>query len=130
MATREYNKALTRKNARKLDIGVASLKNLKTSARKARVLADLIRGRSLNEAYDLLSHQIRFAARPMRDLLKSAASNANERGFDSDFLYVDEIQIHKGPIKKRFLCRAQGKSTPIRKQSTHIDIRLSKRDKG
>lgn len=129
MATRERKKALARREMRKREVGTASLRNLKTSARKARVLANLIRGFSLNEAYDILGHQIRFAAHPIRNLLKSAASNANNRGFDSDFLYVDEIQIHKGPIGKRFLHRAQGKATPIRKQSAHIDICLSKRDK-
>ena len=125
MASKEQKKALARKEARKLEVAVVSLKNLRTSARKARVLADLVRGRTLNDAYVTLAFQKRFAAAPLRALLKSAAANAADRGFDADHLVVEEIQVHKGPIAKRFMPRAQGRASPIRKQSTHIDIRLS-----
>ena len=128
MATKERIKAIARKEARGLEVAKASLRNLKTSARKARVLANMIRGQSLVHAYEALSFQSRFAAEPLRDLLKSAASNAAGRGFDADNLVVEEIQVHKGPIAKRFMPRAQGRATPIRKQSTHIDVRLSTRD--
>ncbi|MES2504766.1 MAG: 50S ribosomal protein L22 [Myxococcota bacterium] len=128
MATKERLKALARKEARALEVATASLKNLRTSARKARVVGDLVRGKPLSEAYVSLAFQARFAAGPLRDLLKSAAANAVERGFDADSLIVEEIQVHKGPITKRFMPRAQGRATPIRKQSTHVDIRLSTRD--
>jgi large subunit ribosomal protein L22 len=128
MATKEKKKAQARKEARSLEVGKASLKNLKTSARKARVLANMIRGRLVSDAYAALAFQARFAAEPMRALLKSAASTAAQRGFDADSLVVEEIQVHKGPIAHRFMPRAQGRATPIRKQSTHIDVRLSTRD--
>lgn len=128
MATKEREKALARKEARKLEVGGASLRNLKTSARKARAVGNLVRGQSLNEAYVSLAFQARYAAGPLRCLLASAAANASERGFDLDELVIEEIQIHKGPITKRFMPRAQGRATPIRKQSTHIDVRLSTRD--
>lgn len=128
MATREREKALIRKELQKLEVGQASLRNLKTSARKARVLGDMVRGQPLSEAYASLAFQARFAAEPLRALLKSAAANAAERGFDTDSLIVEEVQVHKGPIARRFMPRAQGRATPIRKQSTHIDVRLSTRD--
>ena len=128
MATKEKMKAFERKELRSLEVGKASLRNLKTSARKARVLANMIRGRLVSDAYAALAFQARFAAEPMRALLKSAASTAVQRGFDADSLVVEEIQVHKGPITHRFMPRAQGRATPIRKQSTHIDVRLSTRD--
>ncbi|MBL4818224.1 MAG: 50S ribosomal protein L22 [Deltaproteobacteria bacterium] len=128
MATREKQKAIFRKSERELEVAKASLRNLKTSARKARVLANMIRGQTVSEAYAALAFQTRFAAEPLRNLLKSAASTAVSRGFDADNLVVEEIQVHKGPIAKRFMPRAQGRATPIRKQSTHIDVRLSTRD--
>ena len=62
------------------------------------------------------------------NFFKSAAANATERGFDADNLIIEEIQVHKGEIGRRFMPRAQGRATPIRKQSTHIDVRLSTRD--
>lgn len=128
MATRERKKAEARREARKLEVATASLKKLKTSARKARVMADLVRGQSLTDAYVNLAFQTRAASEPLRALLKSAAANATVRGFDTDNLVVEEIQVHKGEIARRFMPRAQGRATPIRKQSTHIDIRLSTRD--
>jgi len=128
MATRERKKALARKQARELEVGTASLRKLKTSSRKARAMANMVRGQLLSAAYANLAFQTRAAAEPLRDLLKSAAANAAERGFDTDGLIIEEIQVHKGEIGRRFMPRAQGRATPIRKQSTHIDVRLSTRD--
>src|SRR3989338_139604 len=128
MATKERKKALARKEARKLEVGTAKLRKLKTSSRKARVMANMVRGQLLSSAYANLAFQTRAAAEPLRDLLKSAAANAAGRGFDMDNLIIEEIQVHKGEIGRRFMPRAQGRATPIRKQSTHIDVRLSTRD--
>ncbi|MEI6789803.1 MAG: 50S ribosomal protein L22 [Myxococcaceae bacterium] len=128
MATRERKKALARKQARELEVGTASLRKLKTSSRKARAMANMVRGQLLSAAYANLAFQTRAAVEPLRDLLKSAAANAAERGFDTDGLIIEEIQVHKGEIGRRFMPRAQGRATPIRKQSTHIDVRLSTRD--
>lgn len=128
MATRERKKALARKQARALEVATASLRKLKTSSRKARVVANLVRGQLLSDAYVNLAFQKRAASEPLRALLKSAAANAVERGFDADNLIIEEIQVHKGEIGRRFMPRAQGRATPIRKQSTHIDVRLSTRD--
>ncbi|MBH1989455.1 MAG: 50S ribosomal protein L22 [Myxococcaceae bacterium] len=128
MATRERKKAQARREARSLEVATASLRKLRTSARKARVVADLVRGQNLGDAYVHLAFQKRAASEPLRALLMSAAANAVNRGFEADSLVVEEIQVHKGEIGRRFMPRAQGRATPIRKQSTHIDVRLSTRD--
>ncbi len=124
MATREREKALKRKAERQDNPGFASLRGLKMSARKVRVLADMIRGQGLEEAMTRLLVQAKASARPLRRLLQSAAANAEERGLNVDRLRVSEILVHKGPISHRFMPRAQGRATKIRKQSSHVDVQL------
>jgi large subunit ribosomal protein L22 len=70
----------------------------------------------------MLAHQQRAAARPLKKLLDSAVANAADRGMNVDKLVVAEILVHKGAIMRRFMPRAQGRATPIRKQTAHIDV--------
>ena len=124
MATREREKALARKALSAANPGFASLRGLKMSARKVRVIADMIRGRGVEEAMTQLTVQAKASAKPLRRLLQSALANAEQRGLNVDNLCVAEIQVHKGPIGRRFMPRAQGRATPIRKQTSHVDVQL------
>ena len=124
MATKERKKAKERAEARKTGPVVASLRGLKMSSRKVRVIADLVRGSNVGEALVQLAFQRRAAAAPLTRLLKSAVSNANEKGLNVDHLVVDEILVHGGETGRRFMPRAQGRATRIRKRTSHIDVRL------
>lgn len=127
MATREKKKAEARKAARKAAPPKASSKGVRMSARKARAMADLIRGKTVDEAASALAFQQRSAAGPVRKVLDAAVANADERNLDIDRLFVSDVQIDKGPIMRRFMPRAQGRATRIRKQTSHIRVELSER---
>lgn len=125
MATSEKKKAVERKANRTNGPVRASLRNLSMSARKVRVIADGIRNRSLGYAFAFLSTQKKACCAPLKKLLESAAANADSRNLDIDNLNISEIHVDKGPIRKRFMPRAQGRATKIRKQSSHIEVVLS-----
>lgn len=125
MATLEKRKAIKRKAERANGPVTASLRNLSMSARKIRVVADSIRSRSLGYAFAFLSTQKKACCAPLKKLLESAAANADARKLNIDNLSIAEIIVDKGPIRKRFMPRAQGRATKIRKQSAHIQVVLS-----
>jgi large subunit ribosomal protein L22 len=125
MATLEKKKAVERKAERANGPVRASLKNLSMSARKVRVIADGIRNKSLGYAFAFLSTQKKACCAPLKKLLESAAANADARNLDIDDLNISAIHVDKGPIRKRFMPRAQGRATKIRKQSSHIEVVLS-----
>jgi len=124
MATLEKRKAVERKAARQAGPVRASLRNLQMSARKVRVIADAIRNKRLGYALAFLSTQKKACCAPLKRLLESAAANADSRDLDIDDLRIDQIIVDKGPIRKRFMPRAQGRATKIRKQSAHIEVVL------
>jgi large subunit ribosomal protein L22 len=98
-------------------------KYLRTSPRKARQVADSIRGRGAGDALNLLALTPRKAARLIEKVLRAAVANARERGRDElDALTISEIQVGPGPTLKRWLPRARGRATPIRKRTSHIRI--------
>lgn len=125
MATLEKKKAVERKEQRAQGPVRASLRNLTMSARKIRVIADGIRNRSLSYAFAFLSTQKKACCPPLKKLLESAAANADARNLDVDDLMISSIIVDKGPLRKRFMPRAQGRATKIRKQSAHIEVVLS-----
>lgn len=124
MATLEKLKATIRKEERSLGPVRASLRNLPMSARKIRVVADEIRNRSLDYAFSFLSTQKKASVGPLKKLLESALANADDKDLDVDSLSIAEIKVDKGPIRKRFMPRAQGRATRIRKQTSHIEVVL------
>lgn len=122
MASNDKAKAERRKEERKTGPARAAMRGLSMSARKIRVVADLMRGSDVASAMLMLAHQNRAAAKPLKKLLDSAIANAADRGMNVDKLIVSEVLVHKGAIGRRFMPRAQGRATPIRKQTAHIDL--------
>jgi large subunit ribosomal protein L22 len=124
MASREKKKALDRKEAREAGGARARLRGYRMSSRKARVMADLIRGKTVESAIAILSFQQRKAALPIRKLLDSAVANAEGRNMDLDKLIVASVMVDKGPVMKRWLPRAHGRATPLKKQTSHVTVEL------
>jgi len=105
----------------------AKLKFTRIAPRKARLVADLIRGKKSEEALNILTFTPKAAARIIVKLLKSAVANATQKKIDVDRLYVKTIMVDQGPTMKRFMPRALGRATTIRKRTSHITIVLDER---
>jgi large subunit ribosomal protein L22 len=96
---------------------------VRMSARKGRLVADLIRGKSVGDAQAILAYSTRAAAVPMRKTLQSAIANADHNhGLDARELVLVRVTVDEGPTIKRFRPRAQGRATPIMKRTCHITI--------
>lgn len=104
----------------------AVLRYIRTSPRKARMVANLIRGRKIGEALNILTFTDKKAARIIEKLVRSALANAgqSEEIDDVDALVVSEITVDPGPTLKRYMPRARGRATPIRKRTSHIRVIL------
>ena len=109
----------------------ATAKFVRVSPRKARLVADLVRGKSVQEARAILAFATRDAAVPVRKVLESAAANAdNNHGMRSDELVLAHVTVDPGPTIKRFRPRAMGRATPILKRTCHITIGLAEAPDG
>jgi len=98
-------------------------RHLRISPRKARLVADLIRGKRVDAALMILDFVPKKAARLMTKTLKSVIANAeNTRRVDVDKLFVSRITVDGGATLKRFLPRAHGRATPLRKRTSHVTI--------
>jgi large subunit ribosomal protein L22 len=128
MARREKAKAESRKKARVEGPAQAHLQAVRISARKMRILADIIRGKSVDEALTLLAFQRRAGAPVLRKVLDSAVANADKKKMDVDKLVVADVQIDKAGVMRRYLPRAHGRATPIRKQLSHVNVKLVERE--
>ena len=101
----------------------AVLKNARVSAQKARLVADLIRGKSVEQALNTLSFTPKKSAVLMKKVLESAIANAeHNEGADIDTLKVATVYVDKGPSLKRFTARAKGRGNRIEKQTCHITL--------
>lgn len=111
----------------------ARLDGFRMSARKARLVADQIRGKGVQEALDLLSLSDKRAARPIAKLVRSALANAEEKnhrqkaGLDVDALVVKTITVDEGPSSWRIMPRAQGRAAWIQRRTSHIEVVLDER---
>jgi large subunit ribosomal protein L22 len=106
----------------------ARLRFARISARKARLVADLVRGKRSEEALNILNFTKKAAAKILIKLLKSAIANATQKKtIDIDRLYVKQIMVDQGPTMKRYQSRALGRATTIRKRTSHINIILDER---
>jgi len=108
----------------------ASATHIRISPRKVRMVVDTVRGKSVSQALSILGFTRKKAALPVQKLLKSAVANAVENGGISDVeaLVIDRIMVDEGPTLKRYMPRARGRATPIRKRTSHIRIVLRERD--
>jgi ribosomal protein L22 len=104
----------------------AQAKYVRTSARKARVVLEHIRGRSVPEARTVLAFSPRAAARDIEKVLRSAVANAEaNHSMTGDELVVKECFADEGPTLKRFQPRARGRASKIMKRTSHITILLA-----
>ena len=104
----------------------ASSRYVRVAPRKARLIADQVRGLHIDRARALLQFSPRSAAGDIRKLIESAASNAeNNHDLVADEMRVAEITVDEGPTLKRFRPRALGRATPIHKRTSHIAVALS-----
>lgn len=104
----------------------AKVKYIKNSPRKVRLVASLIRGLEVEKAENQLKFMNKKAARPTSKLLASAVANA-ENNFElkKDNLFISEIKVNEGPTMKRWMPRARGRATTIRKRTSHIELTLA-----
>jgi large subunit ribosomal protein L22 len=104
----------------------AEAKYVRMSPRKARLVAEHIRGRSVPEARAVLAFTSREAAGVLQKVLQSAVSNAEtNHGIAEERLYVKAAYVDGGPVMKRWRARARGRVARIRKRTCHITVRLA-----
>src|ERR671939_970527 len=104
----------------------AVAKWVRMSPRKARLVADHIRGRTVPEARTVLAFTTRAAAREIEKVLKSAVANAEaNHGLFGDDLQVSAAYVDEGPTIKRWRARARGRAARIRKRTCHVTVRLT-----
>lgn len=130
MGSRKHISAEKRKEARK-SLYIARLRNVPTSPRKMRIVADLIRGMDVEQALGLLQHTSKEAAGRLYKLLRSAIANwevknEGERVEDNQ-LFVKEISVDSGRMLKRIQPAPQGRAHRIRKRSNHVTLILANR---
>jgi large subunit ribosomal protein L22 len=107
---------------------VASARFVRVSASKARRVIDLVRGKSVTEALDILRWAPQGASEPVAKVIASAAANAqNNDGLDPATLVVATIHADEGPTAKRIRPRAQGRAFRIRKRTSHITVIVESR---
>ena|SRR5438128_5383124 len=106
-------------------------RTVRQSARKMRLVVDLIRGRAVPEAYAILRFSKKLAAKQIHKVLKSAVANAEQaaqrqnESLDVDRLRVQYAVVNEGPTLKRYTMAAMGRGTPIKKRTSHIEIRVA-----
>ena len=107
----------------------AQAKYVRSSARKARLVIEHIRGKSIEDARAVLRHTPRGVARDLEKLLDSAVANAeNNHELVGDDLLVKEVYADEGPTIKRFRPRALGRATRIRKRTSHLTLTLTPKE--
>ena len=104
----------------------AKLRGARLSAQKARLVADQVRGRPVEDALNLLTYSSKKGADVIRKLLNSAIANAeHNEGADVDELKISEIYVDEGMTMKRIMPRAKGRADRILKRSCHISITVA-----
>jgi large subunit ribosomal protein L22 len=104
----------------------AVAKTVRVSPRKARLVVDHIRGRTVPEARTILAFTTRAVADDVEKVLRSAVANAESaHGLNGDDLYVSAVYVDEGPTIKRWRPRARGRMSPIKKRTCHITIQVS-----
>jgi large subunit ribosomal protein L22 len=116
--------------AERKGVSSAIQRTTRQSPYKMRLVIDQIRGKDVNEALGLLRFSKKFAAKQIEKVLTSAVANAEYRSrnenesIDVDTLYIKHAIVNEGPALRRFMPAAQGRATPIRKRTSHVEIVL------
>lgn len=103
-------------------------KYVRTAPRKMRLIGDMIRGKKVEDATNLLRFTPKRAARLVEKVLKTAVANAENSDMDTDNLFVSTVYVDQGPTLKRWRARAMGRAVMIRKKTSHITIVLKERE--
>lgn len=104
----------------------AKLTFARISPRKTRLVVDMIRGREIQSALNILKFSPQPSAKLISNLLRSAVANAEQKGIaDVDRLYVKTAYVNAGTVLKRFLPRAMGRASKIRKPTSHVHVVLA-----
>ncbi len=105
----------------------ATLKQYRQSPRKVRLLAGLIRGKSVNRALSELKYTPKRASHTITKLIESAVSNASSTGKDKNDLFIKDVQVNEGKTLYRVLPMSRGRAFRIRKRTSHVDIVLGEK---
>ncbi|OHB31220.1 MAG: 50S ribosomal protein L22 [Desulfuromonadaceae bacterium GWC2_58_13] len=106
----------------------AKLSYVRLSPQKTRLVIDMVRGKGVQDALNILKFSPQKAAAIVSKLVSSAVANAEQKGVsDVDRLVVKTISVDQGPVLKRFIPRAQGRATKIRKPTSHITVILDEK---
>jgi large subunit ribosomal protein L22 len=105
----------------------ATLRYLKASPQKVRLIADLVRGKKVEEALNILRFTRKGAAKDLEKLLRSAVANAEnkEANVDTDDLVVSKIYVNEGPREKRVQPAPMGRAYQIQKRKAHVTVHVS-----
>ncbi len=110
------------------DQGICIAKYIRISPRKVRIVADLIKGKSVDDAYAILTYTPKAASPVLAKVLKSAEANAvNNNGLNREKLYVETAIANPGPVLKRYMPRGRGSASSIKKRTSHITVVLKER---
>ena len=99
----------------------AKLNNYHQTPRKTRAVSDLIKGKPVNGALDILNLLSKRASAPLTKLIRSAVANSQK---DPSDLVIKDVRVDKGIVMKRFMTRARGSSSPIKKRLSHVSVIL------
>ncbi len=107
----------------------ATLRGVRLSAQKGRLVADQVRGLKVEQALNLLTFSPKKGAKIIKKVLESAIANAEHNlGLDVDELKVSTIYVEKGPVMKRFTARAKGRGNRIVKPTCHIYVTVADKE--
>jgi len=105
----------------------AILKNYRQSPRKVRLVADVVRGKKVNDAIATLRFVDKRASGPFTKVIESAVANAVQSGKQVDKLFIKKVSVDKGTVLKRFMPRARGSASRINKRNSHILVELGEK---
>jgi len=105
----------------------AFLKNYRQSPRKVRLVASLVKGKSVAEAIAELDFLAKRAGLPIKKLLLSAVANAKQKGIEMENLFIKELWVDKGIVMKRMMPAAMGSGHRINKRTSHLNLLLAEK---
>lgn len=105
----------------------AILSNYGQTPRKTRLVADLVKGKTVAEALTMLKFLEKRAASPIAKLIRSAAANAEKQGESAKGLVVKSLTVNKGIVRVKYFPRAFGRAAPINRRRSHLVVTLSKK---